>query len=258
MKVLAIIGSPRRSGNTFRAVDKVREHLQRYCQDLEFEAVFMRDMQIGMCAGCFACISDGEEKCPLQDDVRMLKAKMMEADGIILASPCYAMGITGAMKNFIDRLAYTLHRPCFFDKAFLSLVTVGGVMGLKQALSQLAILSAGAKSSIRLGISNPPIPMAGFDARANKKIKKSAEAFFGAMQKRVRKLPGLSDLAYFYAFKVFTRFESYQKACPADHAYYINRKDYFYPLKGSPVRRLIGRALGAVMNAGFRLIIKKA
>jgi multimeric flavodoxin WrbA len=36
---------------------------------------------------------------------------MQEADGVIFASPGYTANVSGLMKNLMDRLAYTAHRP---------------------------------------------------------------------------------------------------------------------------------------------------
>jgi multimeric flavodoxin WrbA len=178
MKILAVMGSPRKKGNTYHVVEKIKDQLLQEDKNIEFEYLFLPDCNLQLCTGCFACIAKGQEKCPLKDDRAMMEAKMLEADGIIFAAPCYAMGVPAIMKNFIDRFAFTLHRPIFFDKAFLAVSTVGGVMGLKQTLEQLALLSAGGKSVQKLGISMPPIPMKGFDKKAENNIQKASKAFY--------------------------------------------------------------------------------
>lgn len=257
MKVLAIIGSPRKRGNTWQVVERIKNQLMKIQKDLDFETLFISEYNLQMCTGCFTCFSKGKDKCPLKDDHAILEAKMNEADGIILAAPTYAMGVPAYMKNFIDRFAYTSHRPCFFDKAFLVVSTVGGVMGLKQTLGQLAILASGGKSLIKLGIPCPPITFAGFEKRAEKKIQKASKAFHRSLQKQDRKAPGLVDWAYFSSFKALTASNSYQKICPADYEYYKDKKDYFYPIKGHPVRRLLGKTTKGLMQAGLSLMIKE-
>jgi len=256
MKVLAIMGSPRKRGHTFQAVERVRDILMGLDQNLDFECLFLSDCRLDMCKGCFTCFAKGEDKCPLKDDRDLIYSKMTEADGIILAAPTYAMGVPALMKNFIDRLAYTLHRPCFFDKTFLAVSTVGGVMGMKQALAQLTLLSSGARKSLKLGVPMPPVPMPGLKKKAAKNIRKSAKQFYGAMQATMRKLPGFADFAYFGAFKTMTAYGSYKDACPADFAYYKNKSTYFYPIKGHVVRQLLGSVLKGLMSLSFKLIIK--
>jgi len=82
-----------------------------------------------MCRGCFACFSKGKEFCPLKDDKPEIERKLLESDGVIQISPGYAWNVSGLMKNFIDRFAYTLHRHIFFDQS-LMLFADGG-SGLK-------------------------------------------------------------------------------------------------------------------------------
>ena len=257
MKILAIIGSPRKKGNTYRVVEQINKHLTDYDKNIDYEYLFLKNCNLQMCTGCFACIAKGADKCPLKDDRILIKAKMAEADGIIFAAPNYAMAVPGIMKNFIDRFAYTLHRPCFFDKVFLAVTTTGGVMGTKQALAQLSILSAGGRLAKKLGVAVPPIPMAGFEKRAKKKILKTSQVFYRALQQKQRKLPGLADWAYFHSFKALTRFENYRNVCPADYAYYKDKEEYFYPIKGHHARRLIGKTMKSLMRFGLGFFIKK-
>jgi multimeric flavodoxin WrbA len=123
------MGSPRKKGNTYHVVERIKERLLAFDDSIEFEYLFLKDCDLKPCTGCFACIAKGESLCPLKDDRDMIMSKMMEADGIIFAAPCYGLGVPAVMKNFIDRFSYTLHRPRFFDKCFLAVATVGGVMG---------------------------------------------------------------------------------------------------------------------------------
>ena len=51
---------------------------------------------------------------------------MMDADGIIVASPVYAMNVTALLKNFLDHTAYFYHRPEFFTKKALVVVSTAG------------------------------------------------------------------------------------------------------------------------------------
>ncbi len=255
MKILAIIGSPKKKGNTYHVVEKIKEQLLCMDENINWEYLFLQDCDLKMCRGCFNCIGKGEDKCPLCDDRSAIEARMLEADGIIFASPNYAMGVPGLMKNFIDRFAYTLHRPCFFDKAFLAVTTSGGPVGIKQTLNQLAILSTGGKGVQKLGVSMPPVPMKGSGRKTAKSIVKAAGAFYHTMQKPGRKVPGFMDWAYFHSFKTMSAFQSYQKECPADHQYYGGKTEYFYPLDGHGLRRLGGKAVRGLMRAGMKLMV---
>lgn len=254
MKVLAIIGSPRKKGNTYKTVACVEEELLRVNSTIDFEYLFLADCHLEMCKGCFSCFAKGADKCPLKDDREIIIEKMTAADGIILAAPTFALGVPALMKNFIDRLAYTLHRPRFFDQAFLAVSTVGGAVGMKQALGQLALLSAGARKSLKLGVPMPPVSMPMLQNRAAKKLEKTAKAFYASMISSGRHKPGFIDFSYFGAFKSLSRYESYRKECPADNEYYKEKAAYFYPVKG--LRAFFGRMLAGMMSLGFKLIVK--
>jgi hypothetical protein len=132
--------------------------------------------------------------------------------------------------------------------------TVGGVMGMKQALAQLALLSAGSRKSYRLGVPMPPISMPMLENKAAKKLIKTSKAFYASMTKTKRHKPGFGDFAYFGAFKSMSQLDSYKEACPADFDYYKEKAAYFYPVQG--VRSYFGKMLAGVMRLSFKLIVK--
>jgi multimeric flavodoxin WrbA len=256
MKILAIIGSPRKTGNTYNTVDRVKKNFVLLDENIDFEYLFLADCNLQTCQGCFACIARGEDFCPFKDDRNQIMAKMQAADGIILAAPTYAMGVPALMKNFIDRFAYTLHRPCFFDKVFLAVSTVGGIMGLKQTLAQLSILTGGGRLAAKIGLAFPPIPMPKLTSSAEKKIKRKSFSFYRMLQKPQLAPPGIGDFAYFHSFKQFTEFEAYREAFPADTSYYRGKKEYFYELQRNPLRRLTGKAVRGLMHAVLKFLQK--
>ncbi len=71
------------------------------------------------------CFDKGEEYCSSKDDRDLLMEKMNNSDGVIFATPNYSFQVTALMKNFLDRIAFVLHRPQFFGKAFTAIVTQG-------------------------------------------------------------------------------------------------------------------------------------
>ncbi len=251
MKVLAILGSPRRKGNTYHIIEKIRMHLAAQDKDIAFEEIWLEDYELKLCKGCFSCFARGQSTCPLKDDHAILEEKMNQADGIIFAAPTYAMGVPALMKNFIDRFAYTSHRPYLFDKAFMAVSTVGGIVGLKQTLTQLSMLASGGKSLVRLGVMYPPVRMAGVEKRTEKQVRKASKAFYRSLTKGKRKVPGLSDWAYFSSFKGFSETEAYQQVSPADYEYYRD-KAYFYPVEGHPLSQLLGKIMKGLMGVAIK------
>ncbi|QGT99346.1 NADPH-dependent FMN reductase [Candidatus Syntrophocurvum alkaliphilum] len=121
MKLLAIVGSRRKKGNTSILV---QEALKPFSMEgIETELIFLGDYDIRDCNGCEAC--KDTYKCIVDDDMQKLYPAILESDAIILGSPAYFYNITADMKAFIDRCY------CFevFDKDDRSVW-----MGLNEAL----------------------------------------------------------------------------------------------------------------------------
>lgn len=138
MKVVAVQGSPH-TGNTYARVEQFAEAL-RSLGDVTFEHIRLKDAKLEPCRGCFACFSHGEDACPLKDDREAIEHKMFHADAVVFASPVYAMHISSLLKRFVDRLAYTFHRPRYFGRYALGLCVTGGI-GLKPALQYIRMFS---------------------------------------------------------------------------------------------------------------------
>jgi multimeric flavodoxin WrbA len=129
MKILLLLGSYRRNGNTEQVLGLIKEHLQQEAEKqnipLEMESVALGQQNLQFCRGCRICYNRGEEHCPVRDDLLAIKAKMQAADGLILASPVYVDDVSGITKNFIDRLCHVCHRPEFAGKVAYVLATTG-------------------------------------------------------------------------------------------------------------------------------------
>jgi multimeric flavodoxin WrbA len=160
VRVLVLLGSHRKNGNSSRVVGLVEEGLQqlalRHSEPLTVERVYLGHQDIGWCRGCRMCFDQREEMCSLKDDLLELKAKMSSSDGIILASPVYVQDVSGTVKNWMDRLAHACHRPAFAGKSALLVATVGdGPAGhalrtMKTALSLWGFHIA-AQASFKMG-----------------------------------------------------------------------------------------------------------
>lgn len=129
MKILAINGSYRKKGNTAQVLEMVTSQMQQIALDsqehFEVEIINLGHQAIQFCRGCRVCFDIGEDNCPLKDDLLNIRAKMRAADSIILASPVYVNDVNGVVKNWIDRLAFTSHRPEFAGKSAYLITTVG-------------------------------------------------------------------------------------------------------------------------------------
>ncbi|NMC30831.1 MAG: flavodoxin family protein [Veillonellaceae bacterium] len=102
MKVLAINGSARPNGNTAILIRTIFAELEK--QGIETELVQLAGSQLRGCAACYGCFRTKNNKCVISEDIlNECVAKMMAADGIILASPTYFADVSSEMKALIDR-----------------------------------------------------------------------------------------------------------------------------------------------------------
>jgi multimeric flavodoxin WrbA len=101
MKILALIGSPRRGSNT----DTLVEHILRgsETQGHTGEKLYLYDYNISPCIDCRNC-KKGNHICSITDGMQEIYPKLEEADLIIFGTPLYWYGPTGKMKLLIDRL----------------------------------------------------------------------------------------------------------------------------------------------------------
>ena len=137
MKIIAINGSPHK-GNTTDKITDIEQKLKNY-NDVDFEIINLKDMDLKQCRGCFTCFIKGDEFCTLKDDKDKIFKKIDEADGVIFATSVYSMHVSYLMKLLIDRFSCTFHRPRYFGKYAIS-VAVAGNIGLKETSNYLKMV----------------------------------------------------------------------------------------------------------------------
>jgi multimeric flavodoxin WrbA len=98
-KIVAIYGSPRRKGNTAallkRAVEGVRD------SGAEVEEIVLRDLKISPCLEIYGCAQSGE--CAIKDDFQKVRDKILDAQGLMLASPVFFYTVSSHTKILMDR-----------------------------------------------------------------------------------------------------------------------------------------------------------
>lgn len=101
VKVTAFNGSPRTDGNTSLMIRQAFAALE--AEGIETELFQLGGRKIRGCAACFGCARKKDGHCAVDDVVNECIDKMVESDGIILASPTYFADVTSEMKALIDR-----------------------------------------------------------------------------------------------------------------------------------------------------------
>ncbi|AKB80292.1 iron-sulfur flavoprotein [Methanosarcina horonobensis HB-1 = JCM 15518] len=105
MKVVAFNGSPRKEGNTASLIKHVLSELEK--EGIETEVVQIGGKSVHGCIACAKCFEKLDRKCVIDKDiVNECIEKMLEADGIILASPTYFADLTPELKALIDRAGF--------------------------------------------------------------------------------------------------------------------------------------------------------
>lgn len=107
MKVIAFNGSARADGNTDILIHHVFDELRK--ENIETKLISFAGKNIRGCVGCYQCFGKKDYHCGIKNEegdfINECIDQMIEADGIILASPSYALNVTANMKAFMERVA---------------------------------------------------------------------------------------------------------------------------------------------------------
>jgi multimeric flavodoxin WrbA len=106
MRVLAILGSPRKGGNTDTLTGRLLDGAKEAGH--EVETIALRSLRIAPCIGCEKCWQIDKRPCAFKD--QMPYDAIAAADVLIFSTPVYWYAPTAIMKAFVDRLV-PLNRP---------------------------------------------------------------------------------------------------------------------------------------------------
>jgi multimeric flavodoxin WrbA len=112
MKVVGIVGSPRKNGNTEILTAHTLAAIAE--EGIETELIRLAGLDIKPCTACDYCRTEG--KCNIKDDLNPVYEKMKQADGIILATPVYFGSATALMRACMERSG-RISREAFQGKA---------------------------------------------------------------------------------------------------------------------------------------------
>ena len=106
MKILAIMGNPRKNGYTQRLSKFFLAGLR--CGAAEVDVVDLCPLQIKHCVGCYSCWLVHPGVCIHKDDMASVMEKFQAADIVVFLSPLNAFGPSSYVKVFLDRIfSYT-------------------------------------------------------------------------------------------------------------------------------------------------------
>jgi multimeric flavodoxin WrbA len=119
-RVLGIVGSPRRGGNTEILVDEVLRGARE--GGAIVEKVFLSDLDIAPCQACDSCEETGD--CVQGDDMGQVLERMDRAQVWVLGTPVYWWGPTAQFKGFLDRW-YGARRLVFRGRRAILVIPLG-------------------------------------------------------------------------------------------------------------------------------------
>ena len=112
-KIIAIYGSPRRKGNTAallkKAVDGARD------SGADVEEIVLRDLKISPCLEIYGCTEAGE--CAIKDDFQSVRDKILDSQGLMLASPVFFYTVSSHTKILMDRFQSLWVKKNWVEKA---------------------------------------------------------------------------------------------------------------------------------------------
>jgi multimeric flavodoxin WrbA len=101
-RVIALVGSMRRDGNTAAALQGVLAGAAETA-GVETELIQLRDQRIEFCRGCYEIHARPGNPCVIEDDMSALRDRMLSADALVFGSPAYFGGMSGLLRTFLDR-----------------------------------------------------------------------------------------------------------------------------------------------------------
>jgi len=100
-KVVVLLGSPRKSGNSAALAQAIAEGAQ--AAGAEVESFYLHGMTIKPCTACEGCHQPESSGCVIQDDMQKVYPVLVAADALVFASPIYWFTMSAQLKLAVDR-----------------------------------------------------------------------------------------------------------------------------------------------------------
>ncbi len=144
MKLLVLLGSPRKGGNSETLARKVAEAVEQ-SRGGAVEYKRLNDLSIRPCQGCGGCEKTGD--CVIKDDMTEIYQAADAADRILLVSPVYFYALSAQCKICGDRFQARWSRKYLLKERFRAdegrkgyLLSTAATKGLK--IFESSILTA--------------------------------------------------------------------------------------------------------------------
>ena len=140
-KVLTLLGSPRKKGNTAALADQINKGAEK--AGAVVESLYLNGMQIKPCQGCYACQAAERPGCAVDDDMQQIYPRLLNADAWVIASPVYWFTMSAQMKTVLDR--------CFalFNEGQLQSPFAGKRIAIAMSYGDTDAFSSGCVNALR-------------------------------------------------------------------------------------------------------------
>ncbi len=180
-KILGIIGSPRKLGNSEILIKEISNTIST---PHTLSLLRVSDFNLTSCIGCYKCLRTKE--CSLKDDFNLILKSVLKADAYILAVPTYSLSANISVRKLTDRaLAFGANHDLLWKKPAVG-VGVAGIEG-KEGYTLLnienfmqVVYAENMKSMILYSALPGEVLLNG---KNNEAIQKLSESLFGEPEK---------------------------------------------------------------------------
>ncbi len=250
MKKCIIIHGSARRGNTYKATQMVMENL-KLLGNVEFDEIFLHDLKLPFCRGCFLCMEQGEQLCADGAIMADLEARILSADALVMAAPIYILQINAETKNLLDHFAYRFHRPLFFAKKALVITTTAGAgakNGTRFMKQALLFLGFNRVHCLPITCNSDVLPNT---KKIKEKINSASKIFFDDLTSDKLHPPSLYQIAIYNVFRANAESGRTKESC--DFRYWeqngminlvhINKTGMVNKLLGSLIYRILKKVI---------------
>jgi multimeric flavodoxin WrbA len=110
IKIIGISGSQVKEGNVSALLEAGLSQSENL-KDVSSEVIHLAEKKIGPCLHCNWCITKQapDRPCVQEDDMSPIYPKLLEADGILIASPAHFGRLSGLTADWMDRTRAFIH-----------------------------------------------------------------------------------------------------------------------------------------------------
>ncbi len=258
-KILVALGSPRKNGTGVKIVKTLVSLIEERAKvPVDVEYLFLTAKQIDHCRGCYLCLREHEDNCPLKKDESLeLKELFRGSDGFIFISPAYGLAVSSGVKLWLERVFSWLHRPFLFGRPVIVLSNAE-VYGMEKVVDYLSEMleTMGMHVTGKISVASPAfVNTEEYKAGVVTEMEKAASAFLHILETGEKPQPGLRDIIRFNRWKTKTKL-LHKDLMPYDYEYWDKQgwfeADYFYPTTVPLIKKVLATTLVKIVVARMR------